>query len=84
MLTWCMPAGRGEVPPSCKVILSSHNFQATPPAHELQQLAKDMHAAGADVVKIATMANDITDCAAVLSLLQSPVGEAAGLGAWAL
>ncbi|KAF5829171.1 type I 3-dehydroquinase-domain-containing protein [Dunaliella salina] len=65
-------AGRGEVPTSCKVILSSHNFQMTPPAAELQQLARDMHAAGADVVKIATMANDITDSAAVLSLLNNP------------
>jgi len=65
-------AGRGEVPTTCKVILSSHNFQMTPPAAELQQLAQDMHAAGADVVKIATMANDITDSAAVLSLLKNP------------
>jgi 3-dehydroquinate dehydratase len=119
-------AGRGEVPITCKIILSSHNFKETPPAEVLQQLARDMHAAGqwgprccvptqqwvlqqlsaaagmnaipllvlclvdmyklrfvytlllstgADIVKIATMANDITDCAAVLSLLQAPVGE---------
>lgn len=68
-------AGAGEVPISCKVILSSHNFQMTPPAAELKQLAHDMHKAGADIVKIATMANDITDSAAVLSLLQDLVGE---------
>jgi 3-dehydroquinate dehydratase len=46
----------------------------TPPAEQLQQLAKDMHAAGADIVKIATMANDVTDSAAVLSLLNNPPG----------
>jgi len=46
----------------------------TPPAAQLQQLARDIHAAGADVVKIATMANDITDSAAVLSLLDNPPG----------
>eukprot|EP00197_Chlamydomonas_leiostraca_P004102 CAMPEP_0202872118 /NCGR_PEP_ID=MMETSP1391-20130828/20452_1 /ASSEMBLY_ACC=CAM_ASM_000867 /TAXON_ID=1034604 /ORGANISM="Chlamydomonas leiostraca, Strain SAG 11-49" /LENGTH=542 /DNA_ID=CAMNT_0049553083 /DNA_START=98 /DNA_END=1726 /DNA_ORIENTATION=+ len=72
-------AGQGEVPIQCKVILSSHNFQKTPPAAELHQLAKDMHAAGADIVKIATMANDIADSAAVLSLLQSPVAPTIAL-----
>ncbi len=67
-------AGRGEVPLSCRVILSSHNFQLTPPAAELQRLARDMHAAGADIVKIATMANDVADSATVLSLLHDPPG----------
>ena len=32
-------------------------------------------AAGADIVKIATMANDVADSAAVLSLLQNPIGK---------
>lgn len=41
-----MPAGKGEVPLSCKIILSSHNFQLTPPVEQLQQLQRDMHAAG--------------------------------------
>lgn len=35
-----------------------------------------MRAAGADIVKIATMANDISDAATVLSLLQNKTGEA--------
>ncbi|KAJ9513859.1 hypothetical protein QJQ45_020935 [Haematococcus lacustris] len=67
-----LPAGRGEVPVSCKVILSSHNFAATPSGPQLQQLAADMHAAGADIVKIATMAQDISDTATVLALLDNP------------
>ncbi|KAJ9514015.1 hypothetical protein QJQ45_021098, partial [Haematococcus lacustris] len=65
-------ASRGEVPVSCKVILSSHNFAATPSGPQLQQLAADMHAAGADIVKIATMAQDISDTATVLALLDNP------------
>jgi 3-dehydroquinate dehydratase type I len=71
-------AGRGEVPVSCRVILSSHNFTTTPPAEELQRLARDMHAAGADIVKIATMANDVVDSATVLSLLHNPPGRKPG------
>eukprot|EP00798_Chlamydomonas_sp_ICE-L_P001722 gene1722-33130_t len=66
-------ASAGEVPISTKVILSSHDFKATPPADELRGKAKAMLAAGADIVKIATTANDITDAAVVLSLLLDPV-----------
>ena len=69
------PTGAGEVPVSTKVILSSHNFDATPPASELRDLAQRMYNAGADIVKIATMAGEITDAAAMLSLLQEPSGE---------
>jgi hypothetical protein len=47
----------------------------TPPAAELHKLAQNMQAAGADIIKIATMANDITDSAAVLSLLENPAGR---------
>ncbi|KAL6763450.1 dehydroquinate dehydratase [Haematococcus lacustris] len=65
-------ASRGEVPVSCKVILSFHNFATTPSGPQLQQLAADMHAAGADIVKIATMAQDISDTATVLALLDNP------------
>mmetsp|Transcript_20931 Transcript_20931/g.45776 ORF Transcript_20931/g.45776 Transcript_20931/m.45776 type:complete len:609 (+) Transcript_20931:186-2012(+) len=72
-------ASSGEVPISTRVILSSHNFQSTPEAAELQKLARDMHAAGADIVKIATMANDVTDSAKVLSLLKEPVAPTVAL-----
>ena len=63
-----------------KIILSSHNFTATPPAAELRAQAKRMYEAGADIVKIATMAGDITDAAVMLSLLQDPVGKTGGGG----
>lgn len=40
-----------------------------------KHLPTQMYEAGADIVKIATMANDITDAAKMLQLLQNPVGE---------
>lgn len=67
--------GAGEVPITTKIILSNHNFQETPSAAELQARAAAMWDSGADIVKIATMANDITDSAAVLSLLQNKAGK---------
>lgn len=72
-------AGRGEVPTSTQVILSSHNFQLTPTEAELQSLAVNMREAGADIVKIATYANDICDCARVLALLQTRQGPTIAL-----
>jgi hypothetical protein len=53
------------VPLGTRVILSSHDFKATPHPAALARLAADMRAAGADIVKIAAFANDITDAAAV-------------------
>ena len=76
--TYAASAGAGEVPVHTKIILSSHNFTATPPAAELRAQAKRMYEAGADIVKIATMAGDITDAAVMLSLLQDPVGKTGG------
>eukprot|EP00775_Hariotina_reticulata_P012029 gene12029-12174_t len=72
-------AGAGEVPITTKVILSSHNFNETPSAEELQAKAEAMREAGADIVKIATMANDISDAATVLSLLQNKSGPTIAL-----
>lgn len=66
------------MPITTRIILSSHNFQLTPSREELHAKAKEMLAAGADIVKIATFANDICDAATVLSLLQNPVGELMG------
>jgi 3-dehydroquinate dehydratase/shikimate dehydrogenase len=70
----CCCTGAGEVPITTKIILSNHNFKETPSAAELQARAEAMWDSGADIVKIATMANDITDSAAVLSLLQHKKG----------
>jgi 3-dehydroquinate dehydratase type I len=64
---------------STRVILSSHDFQKTPPRAELHARAAAMREAGADIVKIAAMANDITDAAAVLSLLQEKTGACVSL-----
>ncbi|KAF8061413.1 bifunctional 3-dehydroquinate dehydratase/shikimate dehydrogenase [Scenedesmus sp. PABB004] len=72
-------AGAGEVPVSTQVILSSHNFKETPSLGWLHAQADAMRAAGADIVKIATMANDIADAAAVLSLLQVNKGPTIAL-----
>ena len=66
------------MPVTTKVILSSHNFTSTPDAASLKAQAKKMHEAGADIVKIATMANDISDAANMLGLLLDPVGGCKG------
>ncbi|WP_025731697.1 type I 3-dehydroquinate dehydratase [Carnimonas nigrificans] len=49
------------------VILSSHDFKATAPRDELLALMERMHEVGADVVKVATMPNDMDDVLALLS-----------------
>ncbi|EFJ45882.1 hypothetical protein VOLCADRAFT_82062 [Volvox carteri f. nagariensis] len=62
------------VPLSTKVILSYHDFQQTPEPAVLDRLASAMRAAGADIVKLAAMANDITDAARMLDLLRKKDG----------
>ncbi|KAI4373086.1 hypothetical protein MLD38_011249 [Melastoma candidum] len=47
----------------CKIIVSSHNYEDTPSVEELGDLVAKIQAAGADIVKIATTALDITDAA---------------------
>ena len=60
-----------ELPPGAGLILSSHNYERTPPLAELQALHARAVAAGADVVKIATTATDITDVATIGALLET-------------
>jgi len=55
---------------STKLILSYHDFEKTPPRAFLFSLATKMAAAGADIVKISTMARDISDAAVTLALLK--------------
>ena len=55
----------------CKIILSHHNFQSTPPDSEVQETVHKMFQAGADVAKVATTATDITDALRMLSLITS-------------
>ena len=66
--------GGGQLPVNTKVILSSHNFDDTPSDAALESTLQQMWSSGADVAKIATTANSITDCARVLTLLKTSQG----------
>ncbi|KAH7405267.1 hypothetical protein KP509_15G063200 [Ceratopteris richardii] len=48
-------------PNYCKVIVSNHNFETTPSADILVSLFKEIISSGADIVKIVTTAESITD-----------------------
>lgn len=58
----------GNKPEKCKVIVSSHNYEYTPSIEELGNLVARIQAAGADIVKFATTAQDITDVARVFQI----------------
>ncbi|XP_050380949.1 bifunctional 3-dehydroquinate dehydratase/shikimate dehydrogenase, chloroplastic-like isoform X2 [Argentina anserina] len=55
-------------PEKCKVIVSSHNYQETPSVEALGNLVATIQATGADIVKIATTALDITDVARIFQI----------------
>ncbi|XP_061349471.1 bifunctional 3-dehydroquinate dehydratase/shikimate dehydrogenase, chloroplastic-like [Gastrolobium bilobum] len=59
----------GKKPDNVKIIVSSHNFENTPSVEEIGNLAARIQASGADVVKVATTALDITDSARVFQVL---------------
>uniref|UniRef100_A0A0D3B9Z2 shikimate dehydrogenase (NADP(+)) n=2 Tax=Brassica oleracea var. oleracea TaxID=109376 RepID=A0A0D3B9Z2_BRAOL len=48
-------------PENFRAIVSSHNYQSTPSVEDLNDLALRIQQSGADIVKIATTAVDITD-----------------------
>ncbi|CAA6654210.1 unnamed protein product [Spirodela intermedia] len=50
-------------PDNFKLIVSSHNYESTPSMEVLGNLVARIQAAGADIVKIATFAADISDVA---------------------
>lgn len=52
----------------CKVIISYHNNENTPPVEELKVLVNRCFSAGADVAKIACQVNCEADAARILSL----------------
>ncbi|KAI4303538.1 hypothetical protein MLD38_039151 [Melastoma candidum] len=52
-----------------KIIIFSHNYKKTPSSEEIGNLAARIQAAGADIIKIAATALDITDCARIFQLL---------------
>jgi 3-dehydroquinate dehydratase-1 len=53
----------------CKVIVSVHDYDHTPPQSILKQIASECFIRGADIAKIACMANSPRDSARLLSLL---------------
>lgn len=59
---------QGGKPPKCKIIVSSHNYQSTPSTEDLGDLVARIQATGADIVKFATTANDISDVARVFQI----------------
>lgn len=66
----------GNKPANCKIIVSSHNYQNTPSVEELSDLVARIQEAGADIVKIATYALDITDVARIFKItLNSQVSD---------
>ncbi len=56
----------------CRVIISSHDFEKTPPAEVLQSTIRRSFSEGADYVKIACMVNAPQDNATLLGLLSNP------------
>ncbi|PON47808.1 3-dehydroquinate dehydratase type I [Parasponia andersonii] len=58
----------GKKPEKFKVVVSSHNYQTTPSVEDLGNLVAQIQAAGADIVKFATTAVDITDVARVFQI----------------
>ncbi|CAD5322254.1 unnamed protein product [Arabidopsis thaliana] len=53
----------GKKPENFRVIVSSHNYQNTPSVEDLNDLVARIQQTGADIVKIATTAVDISDVA---------------------
>lgn len=51
-----------------KLIISYHNFEKTPTVDELDEIIKKARIMGADIVKLATMANSPEDSARIMSL----------------
>lgn len=63
--------------PKTRLIVSHHDFERTP--SDLGRLHADIVAAGADIVKIATMATDIRDNLAIFDLLRRSKKETIAL-----
>lgn len=58
---------------NCKVIVSYHNYTNTPNKETLQAIMVKMLDDGADILKLATMANNAADAARILSLYENPI-----------
>jgi len=53
-----------------KVIISYHNFECTPGKEELQREINSMKSMGADICKVACLANEPGDCSRVMALYE--------------
>lgn len=60
---------RGKKPEKVKIIVSSHNYECTPSIEEIGDLVARIQATGADIVKVATTALDITDNARMFHII---------------
>jgi len=69
----------GDVPDTTAVIVSSHNYESTPPDVELDAAVAAAWEAGADIVKIATTAQSFADARRVLGLLERRKGPTVAL-----
>ncbi len=54
-----------------RIIVSDHNYEVTPAPEDLAALVRGMKACGADIVKLATMANSTSDAFRMLELARS-------------
>jgi 3-dehydroquinate dehydratase/shikimate dehydrogenase len=52
----------------CRIIVSHHDFKATPSIEKLQKMADFMKKRGPDVVKMATQANSLEDTVNMIAL----------------
>jgi len=64
-LTEVMPVIRGKA----RCLLSHHDFTGTPPIDKLKEIVSQQIAAGADICKVVTTANQFQDNLAVLELI---------------
>lgn len=60
---------KGKKPEKFKVIVSSHNYQNTSSVEDLGNLVARIQATGADIVKFATTALEITDVARIFQII---------------
>jgi 3-dehydroquinate dehydratase-1/3-dehydroquinate dehydratase/shikimate dehydrogenase len=67
-----------------KVILSSHNFQGTPPLAHLRETLDQMIAGGADIGKIVTTAATASEALRILALQQEALASSFPLSAFAM
>ena len=58
-----------DISPKTKIIISHHDFKKTPETKEVKKIISKMIRKGADIIKIATQANKITDGIRMLSIL---------------